>query len=318
MCVTLFCLNAHGAAGKFIEVLLKGGGDLISTMGKKGIKGAPAQKVERYIAHALLSLNAGEVLSSPTALKKVINSLPVGSNADEIAMVKQIKKVFAKSSNSLDHGEMVEAINNLIFLANRYGTKGSAILACAECVSDALIAHGFKFTLEVIENSAAKRLLENAIPRDTAGIKTYITDIITKSNKGKGAKYFDNFTRMSHDLVAPEEERALALFFGLRGEGSKKQKQLIELIERVSKNERGNIHLLNPDNPHKLWKLFSEDMSDEVMDGWIELLENVSKNSDGDISKKNAFYKYLKKRAGNDPVLNEHLNLLKRKKCFFN
>ena len=64
-------------------------------------------------------------------------------------------------------------------------------------------------------------------------------------------------------------------------------------------------------------KLLADDMSPEVMDGWIDMLKQVAKEGKSSPSKKDAFYSYLQKKAGNDPVLNDQLKALKAKKCFF-
>jgi hypothetical protein len=59
-------------------------------------------------------------------------------------------------------------------------------------------------------------------------------------------------------------------------------------------------------------------MSDDVMDSWTKMLKEVSEKADGsEGSSKKAFYDYLDRVAGDDPVLREQLSALKRKNCFF-
>ena len=99
------------------------------------------------------------------------------------------------------------AINNIIYLANRHGR--SVIITCADCVNTNLANAGFKFTVETIKNSSASKLLNDVIPRNPAQLNTFISGRMKRLGMG-------DYSKVTPDLVAPEDEKSLALFLGLR------------------------------------------------------------------------------------------------------
>ena len=304
-----FTLETHAAgAGKLIDFLVNDTG-VIELLGSKGIKGAAASRTKKYIMLSLSSLNAmGNRTPTKTELKKIISS--ISGSADDLKIKKQLTELLDKPSSQLSKDDVVTAVNNLIWLANRHGKRGAIVLACSACVSDTLSRHGFKFTLEVLNDSAAKRVLNDILPRKPRDLRNFLTERMTTLGLG-------DFSRAPKSLVGPEEERSLGLFLGLYEHGSKKQKDLIESILSVSKRPDGKVDLLDPKNPHKLWKLFTEDMGDDELADWSKMLKKVADDAGSEDSKKDAFYAYLKRRAGDDPILNEKLNMIKLKKCFF-
>ncbi|MBK22434.1 MAG: hypothetical protein CME70_00395 [Halobacteriovorax sp.] len=309
---TAFCLSlsANAAGGKLIEMLVNDTG-VLELLGKRGIKGAPAKKVSEYVSQSILSISYSNKKPAASELRKIITSI-VGSDVDNVYK-KQLMELLDTPAEKVTKDDLVTAVNNLIYLSNRFGKRGSTVLACAECVSEALSKHGFKFTLEVLNDKSSKRVLTQVLPREPRQLTTFISKEMSKGGLGDYSR-----TAARTNLVSPEEERALGLFLGLRKYGSKKQKELADAIVKVSKDSSGDTTLLSRENPHKLWKLFSEDMSDEVMDSWTKMLKEVGEKSDGsDGSAKKAFYEYLERVAGDDPVLREQLSALKRKNCFF-
>lgn len=307
--VLTFSLSANAAGGKLIEMLLNDSG-VLEILGKKGIKGTSARKVSEYITESILSISYSNKKPGIEELKKIIKSIS-GSDIDN-AYKKELIALFEKPADKVTKEDLVTAVNNLIYLSNRFGKRGSTVLACAECVSEALSRHGFKFTLEVLNDKSSKTVLTKILPREPRQLTTYISKEMSKGGLGDYSR-----AAARTNLVSPEEERALGLFLGLRKFGNKKQKDLAEAIVGVSKD--GNeVALLSRENPHKLWKLFSEDMSDDVMDSWTKMLKEVGEKSDGsEGSAKKSFYDYLDRVAGDDPVLREQLSALKRKNCFF-
>lgn len=302
-------VNAAGG-GKLIELLVNDSG-VLEILGKRGIKGAPAKKVSEYVGQSILSISFSNKKPSVQQLKKIIKSI-AGSEVDN-AYKKELLALLDKPAEKVSKEDLVTVVNNLIYLSNRFGKRGSTVLACADCVSETLSRHGFKFTLEVLSDSSSKRVLTQVLPREPKQLTNYISKEMSKGGLGDYSR-----TAARTKLVSPEEERALGLFLGLRKFGNKKQKELAEAIVSVSKDSGGETTLLTRDNPHKLWKLFSEDMSDDVMDSWTKMLKEVGEKTDGsEGSSKKAFYDYLERVAGDDPVLREQLASLKRKNCFF-
>ncbi len=305
----LLSFNANAGAGKLIDVLVNDSG-LIELLGKKGIKGAAAKRASDYVTLSWKSLNQfGDRLPTKTEIKKILSS--ISGTSDDIDIRNALREVLDKPADNMSKKDIVSAINNLIWLANRHGKRGAIVLACSACVSDTLSSHGFRFTLEVLQNATAAHILNDILPRNPRSLKNFISERMGTLGMG-------DFSRASADLVGPEEERALGLFLGLADLGSAQEKKLVEAILEVSKTPEGKVELLNPKNPHKLWKLFSDPNFDkESIDSWTDMLNQVARNSEGQEGKKDAFFKYLKRRAGDDPVLNDKLEKIKVKKCFF-
>jgi hypothetical protein len=304
-----FTATSHAAgAGKLIDFLVNDTG-IIELLGSKGIKGAAASRTKKYVMLSLSSLNMmGDRVPTKVELKKIISS--ISGSADDLKIKKQLTELLDKPSEQLSKEDVVSAVNNLIWLANRHGKRGAIVLACSACVSESLSRHGFKFTLEVLNDSAAKRVLNDVLPRRPRDLRNFLSERMTTLGLG-------DFSRATRDLVGPEEERSLGLFLGLYEHGSKSQKELIQSILEVSKRPDGKVELLNPKNPHKLWKLFTEDLDQDELVDWSKMLKEIASDSGSDESKKDAFFAYLKRRAGDDPVMNEWLNKIKIKKCFF-
>lgn len=302
-----FQANAAGA-GKLIDFLINDTG-VIELLGSKGIKGAAASQTKKYIMRSLSSLNMmGDRVPTKTELKTIIAM--ISGSAEDVKIKKQLTELLDKPSSQLSKEDVVTAVNNLIWLANRHGKRGAIVLACSACVSESLSRHGFRFTLEVLNDSAAKKVLNDVLPRKPRDLRNFLTERMSTLGMG-------DFSRAPRDLIGPEEERSLGLFLGLYEHGSKNQKELIESILSISKKPDGKVELLDPKNPHKLWKLFTEDMNEDEMADWTKMLKKVAEDAGDDDSKKDAFYAYLKRRAGDDPILNEKLNMIKLKKCFF-
>lgn len=302
--------NVNAAGGKLIEILVSETG-VLEILGKRGIQGAPAKKVSEYVSESILSISYSSKKPAASELRKILKGI-AGSDVDN-AYKKELVALLEKPADKVTKEDLVTAVNNLIYLSNRFGKRGSTVLACAECVSEALSRHGLKFTLEVLNDKSSKRVLTSVLPREPRQLTTFISKEMSKGGLGDYSR-----TAARTNLVSPEEERALGLFLGLRKYGNKEQKALTEAIVSVSKDGSGETPLLSRDNPHKLWKLFSEDMSSEVMDSWTKMLKEVGEKSDGsEGSAKKAFYDYLDRVAGDDPVLREQLSALKRKNCFF-
>ncbi|TNF01033.1 MAG: hypothetical protein EP326_05395 [Deltaproteobacteria bacterium] len=309
LALCLLSFNASAGAGKLIDVLVNDTG-LLELLGKNGIKGTAAKRASDYVTLSWKSLNQfGDRLPTKTEIKTILAS--ISGSSEDIKIRNALREVLEKPADSMKKDDIVTAINNLIWLANRHGKRGSIVLACSACVSDTLSGHGFKFTLEVLSNASAAKVLNDVLPRNPKSLRNFISERMGTLGMG-------DFSRASTDLVGPEEERALGLFLGLAEYGTAQEKRLVEAILEVSKTPEGKVELLNPKNPHKLWKLFSDPkFKYDNADDWSDMLSKIARNSDGQENKKEAFFKYLKEKAGDDPFLNEQLNKVRAKKCFF-
>ncbi len=304
-------LNVWAAgSGKLVELIVSESG-LVEMLSKRGVEGASANRVEGYVRSSLLSLNRNSK-PSPAQLKKVLIELK--EVRIDSKYKRQLLSLLDKDVDSLSKKDLVDAVNNLIYIANRYGYRKGTLLACAECVSDTLGRHGFKFTLEEVSDSNVRQVLESMIPRTPQEVTKKISQWMGRSKAG-------DFSRTSRKLVAREERKTLAVFLAMAQKSSpasRTQKEFIDAVMDVSKRPGGSVKLLDPDNPHKLWKLFdNQSLSEDLLREWTAVLRETAEVAKNDVSKKEAFFKVLKKRAGDDPVLQEQVNALRVKGCYF-
>lgn len=292
---------------KLVDFLVNSTG-VTEVLGKYGIKGQDASQVKSYVNASLNALN----LNSATPTKKdILDSLAkIPMTGQDANIRKELQILLDKPESQFTKDDVVKSINHLIYLANRHGKAGSVIITCSECVNDNLAKNGFKFTVETLKDSSTKKVLTEVLPKNPKDLNAFIAARMKRLGAG-------DYSKVTPDLVSPDEERSLGLFLGLAENGNAKQKELVKAVMEVSKAPNGKVNLIDPKNPHKLWKLLADDMSPEVMDGWTDMLKQVAKEGKSSPSKKDAFYSYLQKKAGNDPVLNDQLKALKAKKCFF-
>lgn len=292
---------------KLIDYLINDSG-VIEILSKRGIQGTPAQNVQTYIKNALVAFNLGNRDLTKDELRQILIGLNV--SGDDLRLKNQLVELLEKTSDDLSTEDVVTAINNLIYLANRHGVRGSVVLACSQCVSDSLTRHGFKFTFATIQDSTTANILDKMLPRNPRDLSNFISAKMKKMGLG-------SYRNVPKEIVALEEERSLGLFLALAESGSKEHKQLVEAVIDVSRRPDGTVNLLDTQNPHKLWSLFSNDMDENMMANWTKLLKDVAEEGKSEISKKEAFFAVLTKQAGDDPVLLEHKNMLRSKNCFF-
>lgn len=305
-CLVQFQVSA--SAVKLVDILANESG-LSDYLTKYGIKGSNALQVKSYVNNSIRSLyQFGDSRPSASQLKTYISRLNV-SDAKDKRYKAGLIKLLSKPEGELSEKDFVNSVNALIYLANRHGKNSAAVLACTACVSDTLSAKGFMFTLETMNNSKSKEVLSKILPSKPRDLTNFINTRLAKFQIGDLSK--------SGKLVASEEEKALGLFLGLKEIGTKEQKDLIRAVEAVSKDSSGKVNIVDSKNPHKLWKLFSEDISESEMAGWTKLLDEVASTPSNGKSKKDVFYEILEKRASESPELQDRVQILKNKNCFF-
>ncbi len=303
----VLCLSinvSYASAVKLVDYLVSGSG-VIEILGKQGITGNDAKQVQSYVSSSLAALGNKSTLSKEELLK-ILSSLPVsGPDADKR---KGLQMLLDTPKDSIKKKDVVNAINGLIYMANRHGK--SVIITCAECVNDRLAKDGFTFTVEAVKNAPAQKLLNDVIPSNPAQLNTFISSRMKRLGMG-------DYSKVTPQNVAPEDEKTLALFLGLAESGTKEQKALIAAIKKVS-TKGGKVNIIDPKNPHKFWKVLADDMTSDELAGWTKTMEDVAARAqDDNISAEEAFYRTLKDKAGDNPTLLGHYNTLKSKKCFF-
>lgn len=304
--VILFGATNVYASGstKLIDYMLSGSG-VIEILGKYGIKGNDAALVESYMGSALLALGSKKSLSKQELLN-VLSKLPVtGPDAN---VRKGLQMLLDTPEENIKKSDVVNVINNIIYLANRHGK--SVIITCAECVNDSLAKNGFKFTVENIKNSSSLKVMNEIIPKNPAELNTFISGRMKRLGMG-------DYSKVTPDLVSASEEKSLALFLGLAENGSADQKALIASIKKLS-TKNGKTNIIDPKNPQKFWKVMSDDLSPQDMNSWTKTLNEISARAEKDnIGTEEAFYRTLKEKAqGNDNLMKQY-ETLKAKRCFF-
>ncbi|MBC7430053.1 MAG: hypothetical protein H7336_15670 [Bacteriovorax sp.] len=302
LCLTINV--SYASAVKLVDYLVSGSG-IAEILAKQGIKGNDAKQVQSYVASSLMALGNKSSLTK-AELYKVLSALPVtGHDAD---VRKGLQMILDTDSDKIQKKDVVNAINNIIYLANRHGK--SVIITCAECVNESLAKEGFKFTVETIKNASATKLLNDVIPKNPAQLNTFISGRMKRLGMG-------DYSKVTPNMVAPEDEKSLALFLGLAESGSADQKALIASIKKLS-TKNGKVNIIDPKNPHKFWKVLADDMSAQDMAGWTKTLDEVSARAEKDgVTAEEAFYRTLKDKAQGNEYLTKQYETLKAKKCFF-
>lgn len=294
---------ASGAV-KLVDYMVSGSG-VAEILSKYGIKGNDAKLVESYMASSIKALGSKKDLTKEE-LKSVLSKLPV--TGPDASVRKELQILLDKSEGQISKADVVKAINNIIYLANRHGK--SVIITCAECVNENLAKNGFKFTVENIKNSSSIKVLNEVLPKNPAQLNTFISSRMRRLGMG-------DYSKVTPDQVSPSEEKSLALFLGLAENGSADQKALIASIKNLS-TRNGKTNILDPKNPQKFWKVVADDMSAKDMSGWTKTLNEVADRSKKDgVPAEEAFYRTLKEKAQGNEYLMKQYETLKAKRCFF-
>lgn len=291
--------------GKLIDLIVSDEG-MMTALAKSGIKGDNALQVKNYVNTSLKALSANGVKPDKMELRRILQSLP--NNGADGRVKRKLFGLLYKNDSELTKGDLVDAVNELLYMANRYGSGQSTVLACGPCVSDNLSRNGFRFSMEIIENKQAKYILDH-LPKNPEDLRRSLNDSLRAFDAG-------SINWVPANILASEEEKSLALFFGMARHGSASQKKLFKSIMNVSKFDKRSKKFFG----HKMWKLFSENLSPTEIDGATRLLDDIAKDptfiKDGNFE--TAFIRRLQKQVHDNPALGKELDTLKSKRCFLN
>jgi len=300
--------SALASVGKLAEFLVSDSG-VVEMLSRRAVDQEVIPSVKSYVRNALLAIGTNKQKPSAENLVKAIEKMRINKAKypEDYAKKEALLSLLDKNAKEVSEQDLKDAINNLIYLANRRGNKTKAMISCAQCVNEQLANNGFIYTFDKITDTKIGSII-NTIPKDP---RSRLVNVIKPGLKKIGG------TKSYMGLVEPSEDKALSLFIKVLEKGTEKQKRLAKAVLNVSKDSSGNVLLLNRKNKHKLWKLFVEDMNDDVMDGWIDILEKTSTKAESGSSYKQAFYDTLDEIAGENDELKKHSDFIKRNDCFF-
>jgi hypothetical protein len=311
MALTLLTLStfSYGSALRLIDFLAYQSG-VKDVLSRVGVRGEAQKQVSNYVTKSIYVLSSSKKEITPKSLRQLITNL--GVSPEDEAIKKRLLAKLNKVDSKITKEDVTSAINDLIYLSSRHGSRSTAIMACTQCVSESLAKHNFKYTFDTLKNKESQNVLKFMIPRNSKSLSLFV-----KNNLRKKELNFGGFTSKSITMIAKDEEKAMALFLGLARQGNATQKAYVEAVRNISTDLRGQVYLLNPKNAHKLWKVPSTQISDEKLKKLTKLLNEVAVNSRNSVNKKEVFFSLLSKRAGDDPSLKRRVKILKDKDCFF-
>ena len=310
----IMSVNTWSAGVRLLELLVDQT-KLVSLLGKKGVEGTLVNQVQSSVQNSLFALRGSQGEMTAVELKKTLTQLK--ALPEDGPYQRNLLYLLDRDVNQITKEELAEAVNNLIYLANRYGYQAGTILACSACVSKELGEHGFKFTFEEIKDTNIRQVLHQMVPRTPRALKQKISQWMSRLGAGSftvGGK---------SSIVGAEELRSFGLFLAMAQKNSPAttaQREFINGVLAVSRRPDGNLKLVDPQNPHKLWNLFSEKEVDEkfLKEFTAVLNETAQKaNSQKQINKENVFFATLRQRAGDNPDAQQAVRSLERKGCFF-
>ncbi len=307
--VTFFVQTAHGGAvSKVLDLLVNESG-IIELLSGKGIRGSGAHQLKYSALNSLKNLNPSGEVPDAEQLKIILQNLDTSGKGD-LAKKRKINKILKMPHHKITNNELRDLFNDLIFLSDRYGHFQATALACSQCVSNSLYSRGFKYTLELLDDSSSIKIMKHHLPKSPKRMKKYIAREMSKAKLG-------NFSRASVGQVGREEEKALGLFLAMAKHGSSKKKAFANAVKEISRDPSGKIKLIDPENPHKLWKIFSSKLTDKQLDSWTDILKETVSKSKGMQSKKAAFYSVLEAKASGHAGMKKRIEVLKKNKCYF-
>lgn len=298
-------LSVHAAASvKLIDFIVSSSG-LTEILSKNGVKGVDAKQIESYVASSISAFGGGKNLSR-AEFSEILSKLPV--TGQDATLRKELQLLLDTPEKDIKKEDLVKVVNNIIYLANRHGK--SVIITCADCVSDSLTKSGFKFTVENIKSSSSVKILTDIIPNNPKDLQHFIAGKVKRLGYG-------DYSKVTPQMISPEEEKSLALFLALAEGGSAEYKELGLTIKNLS-TKNGKTNLFDVSNPNKLWKAAASDLSNADIAKMSETLKEVDKVAKKEnIRIEEAFNKVIRKKSESSEELMTKYKAIKSKRCFF-
>ncbi len=297
---SLVLVSAHASVFKLADVFINEAAVKLFVK-KTGANSAGVSKMSQYIGTSVNSITKGMGDGDLyTALKK----LPV--ERSDLAKKNAIIKVLSKDSEKVSNEEFVSAVNDLIYLSNKYGYYKKKSVTCSLCVGEDLSLIGYKTSIRVVSDNdtvVSKRLAD--LPTSNKRLR----DLNRKNLRQLGA--VDTVAELDQ-----QEYRAFGLFLELTKKGKKEHREFGEAVLKF--NTVGGKPVLNGSRaPSSLWKLSVSNLPKEKLQKFTAMLEVASKQKDP-AARKDVLFDQLFKEAGSNSDEVSAVRKLKSNNCFFN
>ncbi|MFG1503507.1 hypothetical protein ACRXCV_04060 [Halobacteriovorax sp. GFR7] len=280
--IVFLMLTSQLSFGSVFSVFKSAGHGLDELLVKSGIAD---QEVRSVVANNIelamkdLSHTGKKEDFSMNTLKMMV------SGSQDKARFQKVEEVFSKESATPE--EIKNAINNFVYLSQRYGYNKSGILSCAPCVNKNLSDAGFNFVLSEMKDDYSQRIFK-VMSRYSSPVK-----LSRQINSAVKSQKWSSRTPM---LNATDEE-ALLYFLTAEKVGSPVQKDLIAAIRDVSVSG-GKVDLFSNTNGHKFYSFLSSGFSDAEMTELTRLLKATSDEmKDTKKGTMDAFFDVLQREA---------------------
>ena len=309
-------LSTNASVLKIIDLLPTKNG-VTKMLGQHGIlKREVVTEVSATIKSALddLTISGKGSAKDLNALKRRLET------PEDKKKYEQMMEVFNRNPKKSGYvaptqNELVEAINNLVELSQRYALrKTSGLSACVPCVNDSLDELGFKFVL-VKKKGQSKKILKQMASATRSPKKT--KQVASQRLKEQGFGEFDT------KYVAPHEHEVLLYISYIEEFGSPLEKEFLKRLKKVSKVAPGQFNLFDESNGHKFFNILSTESSDQDLRVWTDLLdETYTEMNSKNLNTMDAFYSVLQKKIDSETDQNEKalktdmLKYIKEKDCF--
>ncbi len=309
-----FYANANGT---LIKMLVRGSDNLVGEsagisrlLAPHGFDATRAAQLENYIRQSVAALNEGAIITTEAALRGRLTALDV--TPEDLAVRQQLVALLDREATSLSKSDWTNVINGFMRLGNRYGTGRSTIMSCTSCVDDAFNQHGIDFVLRETGENPRVQTVMNGIPNNPRQVDRRINTWMRQLN-----------VRGDLSLVKPEEKRTLAAFLAMAQRGSPAnavEREYIQAVMEISRRPNGQVHLVDADNSHNLWRLVAESNNgeQEFLANMTVALREAANEGSSQVSKKEAFFNAFARRAGDDPARRNALEDLRARDCYFN
>jgi hypothetical protein len=291
----------------FGDYLLREGASEL--LGAHGVNREAMGSVRQSVENSLNTLMPNQNQVNIEQLKNAIRNLPL-MEEDKATQAQLLERLDQRAAN-LQYDDMVETINIMIYLSNRYGARSSTLMTCTSCTQQAARQAGFRFAVESLQAEHGSSLLAQSIPNGPRELNQYISRLLTKHNLG-------SLRAVTKEMLPSEDERSFALFLTMIEQGSPAQKAFAQEVLEISRNpQTSNIELFNIDNSHSLWKILTWNLNDDSLLAMRRVLMDANAEGANQVSKEDAFFRVLEKMHAGDEKSLEHVAALRTNNCLF-